>query len=66
MTSKDKTYNMLKSRHWIHGRVLEDEGGSLRRLRELRDEYEIKSRRVPGAQSYEYRLVGKRQFTFAS
>jgi hypothetical protein len=60
MTSKEITYKALKPRKWIAGYDLEAQGGSLRRLRELREDgYEIKSRRIPGEQAFEYRMVGR-------
>lgn len=57
MTSKQITYNMLKTRKWLFGEDIEFAGGSLRRLRELRDEFEIKMRRT--ADGFQYRLVGR-------
>jgi hypothetical protein len=57
VTSKEITYQILKSRKWTYGEDIEIAGGSLRRLRELREEFEIKGRRVEDG--FQYRLVGR-------
>jgi hypothetical protein len=62
MTRKGAVLKALKPRRWVAGYELTKPavGGSegLRRVRELRsDGYEIKMRRIPGKQAYEYRLV---------
>lgn len=70
MTSKEITYRLLRPRRWISGEEIEAQGGSLRRLREMREEYEIKRRQIEGSKACEYRLVGPKTvssgfYTFA-
>lgn len=62
MTIKEQVHALLRPRRWITGAEIESQAGegALRRLRELRDEYEIKSRRIAGTSGFEYRLVGRR------
>lgn len=61
MTSKEVVYSLIKSRRWTSGSDIEATAGdgALRRLRELRSEYDIKGRRIEGSNAYEYRLVGR-------
>lgn len=61
MTSKEIVYTMLRPRRWVHGSDLEMTAGAgaLRRLRELRDDFNIKKRRTSNG-TFEYRLVGPR------
>lgn len=61
LSAIDTTEALLRPRRWISGADLEAQGGSLRRLRELRNSYgyEIKKRRITGSNSYEYRLVAR-------
>lgn len=59
-STKEQTETLLRPRRWITGAKLEAQGGSLRRLRELRDEgWDIKKRRIAGTNAYEYRLVAR-------
>lgn len=63
-TTRERVYNILKTRRWTPGYELTKPGtgGSegLRRLRELRAQgYDIKSRRIEGSNAFEYRLVGR-------
>lgn len=59
-TTKDLVYEALRPRKWVTGRSIEEFAGegTLRRLRELREEgLEIKGRRIDGQRGYEYRLI---------
>lgn len=63
-TVKDQVHALLRPRRWIAGETLEHIAGpsALRRLRELRADYEIKTRKAQDqfGTYYEYRLVGPR------
>lgn len=62
MTVKEAVYNQMKSRRWINGMDLEMDFGpsALRRLRELREDFDIKVRKNPQGDGSDYRLVGPR------
>jgi hypothetical protein len=59
VSAKQATVDAIKSRRWVAGYEIEDQGGDLRRLRELRAQgYDIKKRRTEYG-DYEYRMVSR-------